>query len=286
MSRSLEARTRAELKDMFTLGRDMPAQRWLERLRADEAYAALARRLLWQTDGRRYVIEEDAFRGYDSALITPSGPVSLAHPVELDADEILFWRDLLTRRAIRQPFRQIWESVVLQGGRLTENTCAVRSAGEEYQMSDRYRSYVLPLAMIDKLKEEGFRFIARHRWDARKNRFEEIELVNIVTPAGILYECKPNMRMDSLDGKNGGLVLNLFYPFEGVGMRTVNHTAAVLEDLLLEQFAARDDVAMLLPHLPGLAPQRLRMLRGHCKKTYRSAALLDRLIARKEGRLC
>ena len=97
-----------ELREMFVLGRDMSAARWRERM-TDRAFRALANGLVWQADGARF-LPGDGF--------APEGPVSLAHPVELDAAEILRWRAILAERGIQQPFRQMWESVVLADGRL------------------------------------------------------------------------------------------------------------------------------------------------------------------------
>ncbi|MBQ6373660.1 MAG: DUF4132 domain-containing protein [Clostridia bacterium] len=263
----------SELKDMFVLGRDMPAARWRQRMEG-KAFQALANRLVWQSDGARFM-PGDSF--------VPEGPVSLAHPVELDAEEILRWRARLSEREITQPFRQMRESVVLADGQLPGKARQVQSAGERYRMLDRYCHYHLPLSDVQDLKSEGFQFIVRHRFDRDRWRKAEIQVVNIVTPAGILYECRPDAKIEKLSAEDDvSLILGPFYPFEGVRLRTLNHAAAALEEQLIPEMAERDALDMLLPHLPGMPVKRMKRLLGLCDGEGKTAAMLSRLIALEE----
>ena len=108
-------------------------------------------------------------------------------------------------------------------------------------------------------------------------------MVNIVTPAGILYECRPDAKVQKLSAENGvSLILGPFYPFEGIRLRTLNHVAAVLEEKLIPEMVGRDALDMLLPHLPGMSAARMRRLLGLCDGEDRTAAMLRRLIAREE----
>ena len=264
----------SELRDLFVLGRDMPAELWRQHLEK-RAFQALANGLVWQADGTRF-LPQDGF--------IPEGAVGLAHPVELDAEEILFWRRTLKARGIAQPFPQMWESVVLREGRLPGGVCSVESAGETWQMLDRYQSYCLPFAAIPSLEDEGFRFIVRRRWDEKGWRWAEIQVVNVVTPAGILYECRPDAKVETLR-EDGDLALNLglFYPFDGSRLRTLNHAAAVLERQLIPEMLEWDALDMLLPHLAAMPSADLEKLRGLCPEEGETARLLQRLAARKEG---
>lgn len=263
----------SELRDMFVLGRDMPALRWRKRLE-DRAFHRLADGLVWQADGMRF-LPSDGF--------VPEGPVSLAHPVELDAEEILHWRGLLSEHDIQQPFRQIWEPVVLVNGRLPGKTQTVQSAGERYKMLNRYSHYHLPLAAVQELKKEGFQFIVRQRFDRNRWRKAEIQVVNIVTHAGILYECRPDAKVQKLSPEGGvSLILGPFYPFEGIRLRTLNHVAAMLEEHLITEMVELDALDMLLSHLPGMPVERMKELIGPCDEEDKTAAMFRRLIAREE----
>ena len=263
----------SELQDMFVLGRDMSASRWRQRMEG-KAFQTLANRLVWQADGARFL----PGHGF-----VPEGPVSLAHPVELDAEEILRWRGLLSECDIQQPFRQMWESVVLVNGHLPGKTQQVQSAGERYKMINRYSHFHLPLSAVSDLKKAGFQFIVRQRFDRNKWRKAEIQVVNIVTPAGILYECRPDAKVGKLSAEDGvSLMLGPFYPFEGIHLRTLNHVAAALEECLIPEMVERDALDMLLPHLPGMPVAHMRDLLGLCDAEYQTAAMLNQLIAREE----
>ena len=263
----------SELWDMFVLGRDMPLRRWRESLE-DRAFRRLADGLVWQAD-RICFLPGDGF--------VPEGPVSLAHPVELDAGEILRWRGVLAERGIAQPFQQMWEPVVLVNGSLPGKTQTVQSAGERYKMLNRYSHYHLPLTAVQDLKKEGFQFIVRQRFDRNRWRKAEIQVVNIVTPAGILYECRPDARVEKLSAENGvSLILGPFYPFEGIRLRTLNHVAAVLEEQLIREMVERDALDMLLPHLPGMSVECMKALLDLCDAADQTAGMFGRLIAREE----
>lgn len=276
----------SELMRMFVYASDMPYPAWARRMGEDAVFAGFARRLVWQADGRCFLPEGGACSGTDGTAFAPDGPVSLAHPVELDAGEILYWRDRLASVGVKQPFRQMWEPVVLRDGSLAGTAAQIVSAGETYEMNGRYGGYTLPLNSVTALKREDWRFIVRSRWDERRRHNAEIEVVNAVTPAGILYECAPDRPMEKLTSRrDAGLRLKLFYPFGGARMRTLNHTAALLEGYLLDQFAARGDAELLLPHLPGMDAGRLAQLRALCPHGCGPAGILDELLAR-DGAPC
>ncbi len=276
-----------ELMTMFTLGRDMSAVRWMERLCKDAGFLSSAQKLIWQTGGHRFSLDGKTCRLADGRVFTPDNPVGLAHPVLLNADEILFWRGWLNKAGIHQPFRQMWEPVVLKDGRLPGRIRCVQSAGESYKMLDRYRHFHLPLNAMTELEKHGFRFVSRQRWDRNQWRMAEIKVVNIVTPAGIFYECALDERTDSLSAKSSAsLILNMFHPFEGIRLCTLNHVAAALEEHLIPEFIERDALEMLLPHLPGMSVERLKELLQACNESGETAALLRRLIKRKEEGAC
>ena len=266
----------SELHGMFVQGGAMTASRWRERL-GEPAFREAAEGLIWQSDGRRF-LPGDGFE--------PAGPVSLAHPVEMDAPEILHWRALLEARRIRQPFRQIREPVVLRNGRLPGRARKVQSEGESYAMTDRYRGFLLPLRAVDDLEREGFRFIERIRWAPDPSEEDEVEVAHVVTPAGILYKCETDIPVSSLFAGglvDASLVLGMFWPFEGVRLRTLNHVAAVLEEFLIPEMIGRDALGMLLPHLPGQPLDVLHGWRAMCAPDGAAARMLDRLIDREEG---
>ena len=244
--------------------------------------------MVWQSEGRRFSVSRGGIcRGADGCVTEPAGPVSLAHPVEMDAAEILHWRRWLREERLIQPVPQMAEPVVLRNGRIPGEYRTVESAGTEYEMCARYEGYRLPLTAVPELEAMGWRFAVRRRWDEDVGGWAGIELVHLITPAGILYGCKPNRRMAELrPSKGSALRLGLFYPFPGTRLRMLNHASAVLESFLLDECLTRDDLDMLLPHLAGMAEEELRGLRRQSKPGSRCRAMLGRILARKEAFPC
>ena len=137
------------------------------------------------------------------------------------------------------------------------------------------------------LKKEGFQFIVRQRFDRNQWRKAEIQVVNIVTPAGILYECRPDAKVKKLSPENGvSLILGPFYPFEGTRLRTLNHVAAVMERHFIRQMAEEDDLEMLQAHLPGMTPEELDEIRPVYPEDGYIDELLTRLAHREEESPC
>ena len=275
------------LRELFRTGRDLPLAVWQKKMR-NPLFGWQALCLVWQSDGQRFSVSRGGIcRDADGCETEPCGPVSLAHPVEMDAPEILKWRRWLKAERLQQPFRQMTEPVVLRDGFLPGEYRPVESAGLAYEMCARYEEYKLPLRCMPALEEIGCRFTVRRRWDAQEHAWAEIEVVNIVTPAGILYDCKPNQMMERLGAsKNRGLHLKYFYPFQGVRLRLVNHTAAVLETYLLAEALRRDDLELLLPHLACMEAEELRAFHGKSKAGSRCREMLERILAREEVPQC
>jgi hypothetical protein len=106
----------------FTAGSAQPHRRWREELAANSLGWSMARRLIWEvqaTDGRwRAVIPGDggAFHditGAPVAIPQADAHVRLWHPLRAQVEEIRAWRDLLTERQVRQPFKQAFREIYL-----------------------------------------------------------------------------------------------------------------------------------------------------------------------------
>ena len=106
----------------YTAESAQPYRRWREALAANSLGWNLARRLIWEiqaTDGRwRAVIPGDggAFHdvtGAPVAISEPDAHIRLWHPLRAQVEEIRAWRELLTERQVRQPFKQAFREIYL-----------------------------------------------------------------------------------------------------------------------------------------------------------------------------
>jgi hypothetical protein len=273
-----------KLKQMYVLGTDLPAETWKKQAE-DPAWRDLFRGVVWQSGSQRFALKDDELDTVKGKVALTGEPIFPAHPAEMDAKEILLWERYQKGFRIKPAFQQMEEPVVLTDGRLAGSLCAVESGGRTYEMSERYRGFRLPLSGYLSLQKEGFRFIVRQKWE---NHYclDEIELVNIMTPAGIFYDCRPSGKMEKLRArKDLFLEMGLFYPFRNARMRTVNHVAALLERSMTDQFMTKDRLDLLLPHLRSLSVPRIRQLISLAPET-RCAAFLTEYCADKEAGRC
>ena len=287
LNRPSQANPASVLEDYLLTARDMPFTAW-QTLMRDPVIGWNALCMVWQSEGRRFSVSRGGIcRGADGGVIQPAGPVSLAHPVEMDAGEIISWRRWLRDEHLTQPVRQMLEPVVLRNGRLPGEYRAVASAGTAYEMCARYEGYRLPLTAMPELETMGCRFSVRRRWDDDEHTWAEIELVHIITPAGILYGCKPNRYIKELrPSGNSALRLGLFYPFPGTRLRTLNHVTATLETHFRRECLTRDDLDMLLPHFSCMTKEELSTFHRQSQPDSRCRAMLERILARKEAPSC
>lgn len=276
-----------DTEELLLTERGIPLSAW-QALTRDSVFGRDAACMVWQSDGRRFSVSGDGIcRDADGRVTRPAGPVGLAHPVEMDAGEIMRWRRWLWNEHLTQPVLQMMEPVVLRNGRLPGEYRTVESAGTEYEMCARYEGYRLRLTAMPELEAMGCRFVTRRRWDDGAHALAEIELVHIITPAGILYGCRPDRKMKELRaGGNRGLCLGLFYPFPGTRLRVLNHVLASLEVRLRGECLARDDLDMLLPHLSCVTEEELCAFHRLSKPDSRCRAMLERILARKETSPC
>lgn len=77
--------------------------------------ATLARRLIWVVDGAAVMFAEDAAHDVDGRVVAPEpeAEVTLWHPVNRPADEVVAWRRRLEDQKITQPFKQAHREVYM-----------------------------------------------------------------------------------------------------------------------------------------------------------------------------
>ena len=105
LNQTPQAAPASVLEDFLLTAREMPFDAW-QALMQDPIFGYNALCMVWQSEGRRFSVSRGGIcRGADGGVIRPAGPVSLAHPVDMDAGEILFWRRWLRDERLTQPVR-------------------------------------------------------------------------------------------------------------------------------------------------------------------------------------
>ena len=142
--KSLLAGERARLEEHLAAGTTWAAEDW-ERYYVDHPVTgAVTRALLWEVtaadsdDGHWTAGLPErtgggwALAGADGTArpVGPGGRLRLWHPLRAEADEVAEWRDELTARELRQPFKQVFREVYpLTPAEVTTGTYSNRFAG-------------------------------------------------------------------------------------------------------------------------------------------------------------
>lgn len=97
----------------FLKGKQRPANSWKSAYLDNVLLNRAAKLLVWEQDQKTFTVT-------DSGLILSDGtayeltdkPVALAHPMDMDKEELKAWQQYFTKKGLKQPFEQIWEPVV------------------------------------------------------------------------------------------------------------------------------------------------------------------------------
>jgi hypothetical protein len=110
--RALVTRTKKRLERAMCDAQPIDAA-WMEKLLAHPVLVRLAQSLVWQEGDARFRIAEDGTAATldDEARPLPSGPIHVAHPASMGAEERARWRALFESYALVAPFAQLDRAV-------------------------------------------------------------------------------------------------------------------------------------------------------------------------------
>lgn len=136
-----------KLKEDFVSGSEIKASDWKASYIQNYVLKRIASLLVWQWKDDKTVLRfmltmDGSF--IDCAVqpveVRDEGTICLAHPIEIPAEELECWKDLLTEKQIAQPFIQIFEPV---------------SALDLKAAAVRYTGIGLPMFLLRGLAKEG-----------------------------------------------------------------------------------------------------------------------------------
>ncbi|MEU7859192.1 DUF4132 domain-containing protein [Nonomuraea sp. NPDC049141] len=125
------AAERVRLEELFTVDRTWSHEDWIRHYLDHPITAVVARGLIWEADGKAF-LPGDA---------PPGAEVRLWHPARAPLGEVTAWREMMTGRRLRQPYKQAFREVYL----LTpaEETTGVYSNRFAAHIVDHPRLYAL-----------------------------------------------------------------------------------------------------------------------------------------------
>ena len=104
-----------QLWNDYLEGTGIPVETWKQRYLVNPFQNRIARIVVWEQDGNTFLLTSGGTidsAGNPCELTT--GPIRLAHPMEMDAENVTAWQRYFTAHGLKQPFLQIWEPVYLE----------------------------------------------------------------------------------------------------------------------------------------------------------------------------
>ena len=101
-----------ELFDDYIGKRKFSSKKWSESYLKNPFLHVLAELLVWQQEGKTFTCSDGGLVTADGAEYALSDkPIILAHPMEMDKEDVAAWQRYYTARGLKQPFEQVWEPV-------------------------------------------------------------------------------------------------------------------------------------------------------------------------------
>ena len=201
----------------FLSGRSRTAESWLESYTKNPLLRFAASLLVWSQDGKTFLLTENGAVASDgtSYEIRRNFPIALAHPMEMDGEDLIGWQKYFTDHALKQPFEQIWEPVI-DSETITEN---------------RYCGCMIPYYRLIKKEKHGI-FVT-------DEDFHDIIEISFA-------DCKA--KIERIDWKFHEIAPDDRFEIQSFSFdqytRTVNHIAAYLDRITMYDRIRKDDVSV------------------------------------------
>ena len=103
-----------KLFEDFLSGKSRTADLWKRSFMTNPLLKALARLVVWAQDDKTFTLHDDglAYTADGSAYTVTDSPVKVAHPMEMQTEDLQAWQQYFMTNSLKQPFEQVWEPVV------------------------------------------------------------------------------------------------------------------------------------------------------------------------------
>ena len=201
----------------FLSGRTRTAPSWMESYTKNPLLRFAASLLVWSQNQKTFLLTENGAISSDGLPyeILSDFDISLAHPMEMEKEDLTAWQKYFTANALKQPFEQIWEPVI----------------DPKNIREDRYRDCMIPYYRLTKREKHGI-FVT----DEDFHDIIEIEFKDCKTKTERVdwefHEIAPN---DPFEVQS--------FAFDKY-TRTVNHIAAYLDRVTIYSRILKDDISI------------------------------------------
>ena len=201
----------------FLSKRSRQADAWEQSYISNPILRSVAQKIIWQQDENTFILS-------GSSAITVDGldyeisqsPIILAHPMEMNEQEITAWQKYFTFHNIKQPFAQIWEPVI--------NSKDIKP--------DRYEGSTIPFYRFKGQEKHGITVV--------DEEFHDIIDITLMGCKADIYRIDPTGHEINMD--------DLFeissFEFEKYN-RQANHIVAYLDKITIFDRIKKDDVSIV-----------------------------------------
>ena len=200
----------------FLSGNSRPAKSWLESYTKNPLLHSVASILVWEQEKNTFILTENGAITSDgeSYTIDENQNIRLAHPMEMESEDLSAWQKYFTSNGLKQPFEQIWEPVI--------NESEIRA--------DRYADCKIPFYRFKGHENRGI-FVSGGNYE------EEVEFS--------LKDCSVNIeRIDwnFFTSPNDCFEIKSFSFVKR--SRASNHIAAYLDRVTIYERILKDDITI------------------------------------------
>ena len=178
----------------------------------------MAELVVWDQKGKTFILTETGAidcLGNDYQ-INDKDPIGVAHPREMDLGERKAWQHYFTSKGLKQPFEQVWESVI----------------DLDNLKSNRFEGMMIPYYKFLKREKDGIRVYDR-------NFHDEIEI--------LLADC--DARVVRIDYERHHIDMNHRFEVRSIQVRrktrVANHVIALLDKFTSIDKIMTDDVTII-----------------------------------------
>ena len=99
----------------FLSGEAFPAKSWKTSYTRNPVLNMVARLLVWDQRGKNFTLSNNgAIDCAEQPYDITEAPIKVAHPIEMEPEEVETWQMYFVHHGLKQPFLQIWEPVIDQ----------------------------------------------------------------------------------------------------------------------------------------------------------------------------
>lgn len=133
-----------QLFKAFLRGTSQQSNAWKDIYAKDPVFGRIAGLIIWEQGHKTFTLKDgQPIDSAEQAYAIGDAPITVAHPMEMQPEEIKVWQKYFAAYNLKQPFAQIWEPVI--------NFSAVRK--------DRYSGVELPAYRFKGQEKHGIIFL-------------------------------------------------------------------------------------------------------------------------------